>query len=338
VGPVGAARSAKETVVGTLVALLAFACWLGAPTQRGGADTVGSLQGQIAAKEAQITATAARIHALAQQYTQASLAASNLAQQVAADNQRVAALKQQVASALSALRQEAIFSYTGGTLSGLNLNTQTGGTDPSVRAEYLKIASGDVTDTVDQYHLEQRQLAGAEALLRQQEGQVQDQAEAAGKARQAALAAASTAEGQLNQLQAELVQAQQAAAQAAAQQAAQAAAARPVAQGAPLSGGLMTTVQNLVSPPPPAPAVSGGGGAGGVWLALRECESSDNYATNTGNGFYGAYQFTQTTWTALGYPGRPDLEPPAMQDAAAQKDQALNGWGQWPACSAALGL
>ena len=89
--------------------------------------------------------------------------------------------------------------------------------------------------------------------------------------------------------------------------------------------------------PPPAPAASGGN-AGGVWLQLRICESSNNYAENTGNGFYGAYQFSATTWTGLGYPGRPDQEPPAMQDAAAQKLQAIAGWGQWPACSAALGL
>src|SRR6266516_4712901 len=28
-----------------------------------------------------------------------------------------------------------------------------------------------------------------------------------------------------------------------------------------------------------------------AWHRLRVCESSDNYATNTGNGHYGAYQF-----------------------------------------------
>ena len=76
----------------------------------------------------------------------------------------------------------------------------------------------------------------------------------------------------------------------------------------------------------------------GVWLELRECESSDNYQDNTGNGYYGAYQFLWSTWTSLGYPGRPDLEPAWMQDEAAAKDQAVSGWGQWPACSERLGL
>jgi hypothetical protein len=86
------------------------------------------------------------------------------------------------------------------------------------------------------------------------------------------------------------------------------------------------------------PPATSGAGAGGVWLQLRECESGDNYQANTGNGFYGAYQFSQQTWNNLGYPGRPDLEPPAMQDAAAVKLEAEAGWGQWPACAAALGL
>jgi hypothetical protein len=71
---------------------------------------------------------------------------------------------------------------------------------------------------------------------------------------------------------------------------------------------------------------------------LRECESSDNYRANTGNGFFGAYQFSQQTWSDLGYPGRPDLEPPAMQDQAAMRLQAQSGWASWPACAAALGL
>jgi hypothetical protein len=78
--------------------------------------------------------------------------------------------------------------------------------------------------------------------------------------------------------------------------------------------------------------------AGGVWLQLRLCESGDNYQANTGNGFYGAYQFSWSTWSGLGFPGRPDLEPYWMQDEAAQRLQAIQGWSPWPACSAALGL
>jgi hypothetical protein len=78
--------------------------------------------------------------------------------------------------------------------------------------------------------------------------------------------------------------------------------------------------------------------ADGVWLELRECESGDNYQADTGNGYYGAYQFSPSTWSDLGYPGRPDEEPYWMQDEAAQRLEATQGWAQWPSCSAALGL
>jgi hypothetical protein len=75
-----------------------------------------------------------------------------------------------------------------------------------------------------------------------------------------------------------------------------------------------------------------------VWERLRRCESGGRYNINTGNGFYGAYQFLPSTWRGLGFPGMPHQAPPSMQDEAAQKLQARSGWGQWPACTRKLGL
>jgi len=77
---------------------------------------------------------------------------------------------------------------------------------------------------------------------------------------------------------------------------------------------------------------------GDVWARLRACESGGNYAANTGNGFYGAYQFALGTWHGLGYGGLPSQAPPQVQDEAAQRLQARSGWGQWPSCSRRLGL
>jgi hypothetical protein len=91
----------------------------------------------------------------------------------------------------------------------------------------------------------------------------------------------------------------------------------------------------VVVPVPAAPAVAP---AGGVWYALRMCESGGNYAENTGNGYYGAYQFSLQTWYGLGFSGLPSNASPATQDLAARELQAEAGWGQWPGCSAALGL
>jgi hypothetical protein len=85
-----------------------------------------------------------------------------------------------------------------------------------------------------------------------------------------------------------------------------------------------------------APATSPA--VGDVWSGLRRCESGGNYAENTGNGYYGAYQFSAATWHGLGFPGLPSDASPAVQDRAAQQLQARSGWGQWPACSRRLRL
>ena len=74
-----------------------------------------------------------------------------------------------------------------------------------------------------------------------------------------------------------------------------------------------------------------------VWARLRQCESGGRYATNTGNGFFGAYQFHPRTWRTLGYPGLPHQAPPEVQDEAARRLQARSGWGQWPVCSRRIG-
>ncbi len=95
--------------------------------------------------------------------------------------------------------------------------------------------------------------------------------------------------------------------------------------------------------PVPRPAlrpVSAAATPGGddVWRRLRNCEAGGRYNVNSGNGYYGAYQFSAGTWRRLGYSGLPHQAPPAVQDEAARKLQARSGWGQWPACSRRIGV
>ena len=87
-----------------------------------------------------------------------------------------------------------------------------------------------------------------------------------------------------------------------------------------------------------AGATGGGAGDDGVWARLAQCESGGNPATNTGNGFYGMYQFTLETWQSLGGTGYPHEADAATQTAMAKKLQAQAGWGQWPGCADKLGL
>jgi Transglycosylase-like domain len=90
--------------------------------------------------------------------------------------------------------------------------------------------------------------------------------------------------------------------------------------------------------PAPAPGPQPLEASAGVWAELRHCESDGDYAEDTGNGYYGAYQFSLGTWESLGFSGLPSEAPAAEQDRAAEQLQARNGWGQWPSCSRQLGL
>lgn len=86
-----------------------------------------------------------------------------------------------------------------------------------------------------------------------------------------------------------------------------------------------------------APAV----GDGSVWDAIAQCESGGNWAINTGNGYYGGLQFAASTWTGHGggqYAPTADQATREQQIAIAQKVQASQGWGAWPACTARLGI
>ena len=99
-----------------------------------------------------------------------------------------------------------------------------------------------------------------------------------------------------------------------------------------------TTATTADAAPASASVIAGGAIAESVWAALRKCESNGNYAINTGNGYYGAYQFAAGTWRKLGYSGLPHEASAATQDQAARKLQAQQGWGPWPACTRRLGL
>jgi hypothetical protein len=66
--------------------------------------------------------------------------------------------------------------------------------------------------------------------------------------------------------------------------------------------------------------------------AIAACESGGNPATDTGNGFYGKYQFTLATWQAVGGSGNPAQASEAEQDRRAAALMAQAGPGQWPVC------
>jgi resuscitation-promoting factor RpfA len=93
----------------------------------------------------------------------------------------------------------------------------------------------------------------------------------------------------------------------------------------------------LSAPAIAAPAASADTG-GTVWDRLAQCESSGNWAINTGNGFSGGLQFTPSTWHAFGGAGKAHQATREQQIVVAERVLAKQGWGAWPACSRKLGL
>jgi len=85
------------------------------------------------------------------------------------------------------------------------------------------------------------------------------------------------------------------------------------------------------------PAVASADPAPTAWAKLRMCESSGRYATNTGNGYYGAYQFDLPTWRSVGGAGRPDQAAPSEQDYRALYLYRMRGWQPWQ-CAGMLKL
>ncbi|MEV7284828.1 transglycosylase family protein [Streptomyces sp. NPDC093252] len=78
-----------------------------------------------------------------------------------------------------------------------------------------------------------------------------------------------------------------------------------------------------------------------TWNKVAACESTSNWSINTGNGYFGGLQFSQSTWEAYGgtrYAPRADLATKDQQIAVAEKVLDGQGPGAWPVCSQRAGL
>src|SRR5581483_10222551 len=104
-------------------------------------------------------------------------------------------------------------------------------------------------------------------------------------------------------------------------------AARLTAIGAVGAG----TLAASVIAPPLAHAATGA-----QWDRIAQCESGGNWHADTGNGFYGGLQFTESTWSGYGggrYAARADEASRREQITIANRVLHGQGWGAWPVCS-----
>jgi uncharacterized protein YabE (DUF348 family) len=84
-----------------------------------------------------------------------------------------------------------------------------------------------------------------------------------------------------------------------------------------------------------APVSSGSSGIN--WDGIANCESTNNWSINTGNGYYGGLQFDLGTWASGGgdaYAARPDQASREEQIAVAENVAATRGSSPW-ACAGA---
>ena len=88
------------------------------------------------------------------------------------------------------------------------------------------------------------------------------------------------------------------------------------------------------------------GGAAGAsaatdaeWDRVASCESSGNWAINTGNGYHGGLQFAPSTWSGHGggeFAPAANLASREEQIAVAERVLANQGKGAWPVCGRGL--
>jgi hypothetical protein len=78
--------------------------------------------------------------------------------------------------------------------------------------------------------------------------------------------------------------------------------------------------------------LSTGTAAAHDWDGVARCESGGNWGINTGNGYYGGLQFTESTWLANGGEGSPNYASKSEQVRVAENVLNSQGVGAWPVC------
>jgi hypothetical protein len=285
-----------------------------------------------------------------------------LSKEVKSEDAKMASLHSELSVEVASVRRMAINAFvTDGAANQLSIFVTSNAQQLGLRREYLDIAVGRLQRAMSKLERLQRQDKKQEVLLRSELSAQRSQAAVLQLDETQLTSTTSQLEGELASLHGEIAQqvaaaeAAQAAAQAraaalaraAAQQAAERAAQQaaqqvqqgsqaPTAQGNPTPSGVSSIAQGAAGtsswggvPAPPTAA---------AFAALAQCESSGNFADNTGNGYYGGYQFAESTWLSLGMTGYPYQFPASVQTAAARKLQVEDGWAPWPACSAMLGF
>ncbi|WP_024796012.1 transglycosylase family protein [Tomitella biformata] len=100
--------------------------------------------------------------------------------------------------------------------------------------------------------------------------------------------------------------------------------------------GTTATAAAIVAIPLAMGAGTASAAGGHDWSGVAECESSGNWAANTGNGYQGGLQFSPSTWAAYGGTGNAADASQSEQIRVAENVLEGQGVGAWPVCGQQL--
>jgi hypothetical protein len=302
------------------------------------AATEGSLRARAATVEGHLAAESAALHSNAIAYLSQRSTYDHLITAETNTRSRVRAIEHSVEVQRAVVRAAALSAYVNaGKSSPIGLYLDGRPSDLATSAAYARAANDHIASSIAALNGNEVTLSANLKIERFQVASAGDALAATVASRTSVLAAVNAERSSLSSLNgalAVLVQRQEIARQKAeADAAARAAAAAAAAASSTPNSGPPAVVG---SPATIAPVATGSLSA--AFAAIRRCESSGNYSLNTGNGYYGAYQFSAATWSRLGGSGIASSASPAAQDAAAYKLYQSSGWGAWPECAAVSGL
>jgi cell wall-associated NlpC family hydrolase len=238
------------------------------------ADSITSEKAEATQLANQIQAQGQQLAALSEKYDEANIRVTQLDQQVAQTKSQIVKTKGEVSSAQSNLRGQALQDYmSGGSDNGLEQLFTPGGEKSSVTVEYQSVASGNVSNAIDRLNRAEATLTTQENQLQATQNQAQAALNQAAAAKQGAATELADQQATLSKVQGRIAtlvaqqQAAEAAQQAAAFRAKVAAeqAAALAAANAGGSGGNSSSGSGSYTPPPPSP-----GGTGAVKAAMSQ--------------------------------------------------------------------
>jgi hypothetical protein len=322
----------------------------GPPRRRSGAVALALLAliagvgpafaGQIEDKRAEAAAIISKLEDQARSIVAADKEHRRAQEELAAAEAAVARAEADLASAgrrqdearrLLAAHAQAAYAG-GGSVTFLARMARATVLDAGARRTYLRVVAGEDRQAIGRLQAAKEDMEVRRRALEQARKAAAQRSEAtvadlAGleKAMGAQRALLTRVNGELGAL----VAAEQARRDAEATRIFQAAAASAVVTTAPAPttaprAGVTTTA--AAPPSTAAPALLASSASDEATFAcIRQLESGNNYKSPGG----GAYQFQDATWHSLGYTGSAQDYPPEVQDEAARKLKARDGWKPW---------